>query len=81
MLGEGKTEYHMNNAFFFISAGTNDYVINYFSVPIRRNYTPLTYGQFLLQHVKDFIQVWIWYIHYTLLFHSIFIYKKFNLDK
>ncbi|XP_014506393.1 GDSL esterase/lipase At5g45960 [Vigna radiata var. radiata] len=56
MLGEGKTEYHMNNAFFFISAGTNDYVINYFSVPIRRNYTPLTYGQFLLQHVKDFIQ-------------------------
>ncbi|KAG2409571.1 GDSL esterase/lipase [Vigna angularis] len=56
MLGERKTEHHMNSAFFFISAGTNDYVINYFSVPIRRNYTPLTYGQFLLQHVKDFIQ-------------------------
>ncbi|KAL9325265.1 hypothetical protein ACSQ67_005910 [Phaseolus vulgaris] len=57
MLGKQKTENHINNAFFFISAGTNDYVINYFSVPIRRNYyTPLTYGRFLLQHVKDFIQ-------------------------
>ncbi|CAJ1939206.1 unnamed protein product [Sphenostylis stenocarpa] len=57
MLGKRRTEHHMNNAFFFISAGTNDYVINYFSLPIRRNsYTPLTYGHFLLQHVKDFIQ-------------------------
>ncbi|KAL3011217.1 hypothetical protein AAZX31_07G187600 [Glycine max] len=58
MLGKKRTEYHINNALFFISAGTNDYVINYFSLPIRRKTytTPLTYGHFLLQHIKDFIQ-------------------------
>lgn len=57
MVGKKRSEDHIKNALFFISAGTNDYVINYFSVPIRRkSYTPLTYGQFLLQHVKDFIQ-------------------------
>nr|KYP72077.1 GDSL esterase/lipase At5g45960 family [Cajanus cajan] len=57
VLGKQRTENHIKNAVFFISAGTNDYVINYFPVPIRReSYTTLTYGHFLLQHVKDFIQ-------------------------
>ncbi|KAK7362757.1 hypothetical protein VNO77_04878 [Canavalia gladiata] len=57
MLGRKRSENHINNALFFISAATNDYVINYFSLPIRqKSYTALTYGQFLLQHVKDLIQ-------------------------
>ncbi|KAL2321099.1 hypothetical protein Fmac_030068 [Flemingia macrophylla] len=57
MLGKRRTENHIRNALYFISAGTNDFVINYFSVPIRRqSYTPLTYSHFVLQHVKDFIQ-------------------------
>ncbi|KAK2382720.1 GDSL esterase/lipase [Trifolium repens] len=56
-LGRHKTEHHMNNALFFISAGTNDFVINYFTVPIRRrSFDVITYGHFVLQHVKDFIQ-------------------------
>lgn len=57
VLGKQRTENHMKNAVFLISAGTNDFVINYFTLPIRRrSYTPLTYRQFLLQHVKDLIQ-------------------------
>ena len=60
MLGKQRTENHMKNAIFFISAGTNDFVINYFTLTIRRkSYTLLAYHQFLLQHVKDFIQVWL----------------------
>lgn len=59
-LGKQGTENHMNNAVFLISAGTNDFVVNYFTVPIRRrSYNLITYGQFLRQHVKDFIQVWL----------------------
>ncbi|CAJ2678736.1 unnamed protein product [Trifolium pratense] len=62
-LGRHKTENHINNAFFFVSAGTNDFVINYFTVPIRRrSFDVVTYGHFVLQHVKDFIQVIFLYI-------------------
>ncbi|KAI5386759.1 hypothetical protein KIW84_073057 [Lathyrus oleraceus] len=57
-LGKQVTENHMNNAIFIISAGTNDFVVNYFMMPIRRrSYNVADYGHFLLQHVKDFMQV------------------------
>ncbi|KAL1365231.1 hypothetical protein HN51_013299 [Arachis hypogaea] len=57
ILGKQKTENHMKNAIFFISAGTNDFVINYFTLPIRRKtYSLIAYHHFLLQHVQDFIQ-------------------------
>ncbi|MED6183643.1 hypothetical protein PIB30_039675 [Stylosanthes scabra] len=57
ILGKQKTEDHMKKAIFFISAGTNDFVINYFTLPIRRRtHTLLAYHQFLLRHVQDFIQ-------------------------
>ncbi|XLR18534.1 hypothetical protein S83_046446, partial [Arachis hypogaea] len=36
ILGKQKTEDHMKNAIFFRSAGTNNFVINYFTLPIRR---------------------------------------------
>ncbi|CAL5213266.1 unnamed protein product [Lathyrus oleraceus] len=56
-LGKQVTENHMNNAIFIISAGTNDFVVNYFMMPIRRrSYNVADYGHFLLQHVKDFMQ-------------------------
>jgi phospholipase/lecithinase/hemolysin len=57
VLGKQGTENHINKAVIFISAGTNDFALNYFTLPIRRkSYTLLGYQQFLLQHVKEFLQ-------------------------
>ncbi|XP_028767295.1 GDSL esterase/lipase At5g45960-like [Neltuma alba] len=57
VLGKQRVEKHMNEAVFFISAGTNDFVVNYFTIPIRRkSYHLLAYQQFVLQNVKEFIQ-------------------------
>ncbi|XP_027339337.1 GDSL esterase/lipase At5g45960-like [Abrus precatorius] len=56
-VGKQRTENHVKKAAFFISAGTNDFVLNYFALPIRsKNYTILAYQQFLIQRVKEFIQ-------------------------
>ncbi|TKY71786.1 GDSL esterase/lipase [Spatholobus suberectus] len=56
-LGKQRIENHVKKAAFFISAGTNDFVLNYFALPARRkSYTLLAYQQFLIQHVKEFIQ-------------------------
>ncbi|KAF7824416.1 GDSL esterase/lipase [Senna tora] len=55
-LGKEGTESHMQKAIFVISAATNDFVVNYFTLPIRRSYTLFTYQHFLIQHVKDFVQ-------------------------
>ncbi|KAL5575329.1 hypothetical protein UlMin_017028 [Ulmus minor] len=57
VIGKQKTEEHIKKAIFFISAGTNDFVVNYFTIPIRRNsYSVSTYQLFLIQHVKQFLQ-------------------------
>ncbi|KAI9096364.1 hypothetical protein K1719_026083 [Acacia pycnantha] len=53
---------HLEEAVFFIStAGTNDFVINYFTLPIRRkSFTLLAYQQFVLQNLIQFIQnLWV----------------------
>ncbi|KAK7306593.1 hypothetical protein VNO77_44542 [Canavalia gladiata] len=56
-MGKQRTENHVKKAAFFISAGTNDFVLNYFTLPLRRkNFTLLAYQHFLIQHVKQFIQ-------------------------
>ncbi|KAG4955983.1 hypothetical protein JHK85_042363 [Glycine max] len=56
-LGKRRIENHVKNAAFFISAGTNDFVLNYFALPVRRkSHSILAYQQFLIQHVKQFIQ-------------------------
>lgn len=56
-LGKDGIENHVKNAVFFISAGTNDFVLNYFTLPVRRkSFTLLAYQHFLIQHVKQFIQ-------------------------
>ncbi|XP_060202599.1 GDSL esterase/lipase At5g45960-like [Lycium barbarum] len=51
----------MNNlikeALVLVSAGTNDFVVNYNTFPVRRkNYTISAYTDFLLQHVEQFLQ-------------------------
>lgn len=59
-IGKQKMEQHIKRAVFLISAGTNDFIVNYYALPIRRKtYTLSGYQQFLLQQVKQFLQV-IW---------------------
>ncbi|KAM6551202.1 hypothetical protein CsatB_001010 [Cannabis sativa] len=57
-IGKQETEHHINKAIFVISAGTNDFIVNYFTLPIRRKiYTTLSsYDIFLMEHVKTFLQ-------------------------
>ena len=57
-IGKEKMEKHIKKAGFVISAGTNDFVVNYFIIPIRRNtYTVSAYQQFVFQKAKELIQV------------------------
>lgn len=47
----------IKKALFVISAGTNDYVLNYYGPPIRSHtYTISAYHQFLVQIIQQFIQ-------------------------
>ncbi|KAL9321155.1 hypothetical protein ACSQ67_012994 [Phaseolus vulgaris] len=56
-MGKQRIEEHVEKAVYFISAGTNDFVINYFGLPVRRKtYTLQAYQNFLIQHITDFIQ-------------------------
>ncbi|KAL2341817.1 hypothetical protein Fmac_009757 [Flemingia macrophylla] len=56
-VGKQRTENHVKKAVFFVSAGTNDFVLNYFALPVRRKtYTLLAYHHFLIQHVEHFLQ-------------------------
>ncbi|CAK9134654.1 unnamed protein product, partial [Ilex paraguariensis] len=57
-IGKRRTKNLINKAGFIVSAGTNDFVINYFATPIRQqSYTVSGYQQFLMQHVQQFVQV------------------------
>ncbi|XP_055808239.1 GDSL esterase/lipase At5g45960-like [Solanum dulcamara] len=56
-IGKEQTQNLIKEALFLISAGTNDFVVNYNTLPIRRkNYTLIAYTDFLLQHVQLFLQ-------------------------
>ncbi|KAL9346577.1 hypothetical protein Peur_061430 [Populus x canadensis] len=56
-IGTKKTENLINKALFIVSAGTNDFVINYFTLPIRRKiYSVSDYQQFILQKATQFLQ-------------------------
>ncbi|KAK4440008.1 GDSL esterase/lipase [Sesamum alatum] len=56
-IGKDKTKELINNALFLVSAGTNDFVVNYFTIPIRRyNYTIPTYMNFVLQEARQLLQ-------------------------
>ncbi|KAL2494795.1 GDSL esterase/lipase [Forsythia ovata] len=56
-IGKERTEILINKAGFLISAGTNDFVINYYGTPFRRKtFTISSYEQLLLQQVQHFVQ-------------------------
>ncbi|KAL6574046.1 hypothetical protein OROHE_001588 [Orobanche hederae] len=56
-IGKDKTKELINNALFFVSAGTNDFVVNYFMLPIRRrNYTIPGYMNFVLRETRQLLQ-------------------------
>ncbi|WJZ96458.1 hypothetical protein VitviT2T_015145 [Vitis vinifera] len=56
-IGKERTDNLIKKAIFVISAGTNDLVVNYFTLPVRRkSYTISGYQHFLMQHVEQLIQ-------------------------
>ena len=56
-MGKQEMEKHIEEAMFCVSAGTNDFVINYFTIPIRRKtFTIEAYQQFVISNLKQFIQ-------------------------
>ncbi|CAK7350485.1 unnamed protein product [Dovyalis caffra] len=56
-IGKQKTENHINKALFIVSAGTNDFVVNYFTLPMRRKtYSIPAYQHFILETAIQFVQ-------------------------
>ncbi|KAJ0080926.1 hypothetical protein Patl1_10613 [Pistacia atlantica] len=56
-IGKQRMENHIKKAGFLISSGTNDFMVNYFSLPLRRQtFTVSAYQQFMLQTATQFIQ-------------------------
>ncbi|GLU22924.1 hypothetical protein SLE2022_389600 [Rubroshorea leprosula] len=56
-IGKKRTEEHIKRAVFLVGAGTNDFVVNYFTLPVRRKtYSVTDFEKFILQLVTDFIQ-------------------------
>ncbi|XP_077229005.1 GDSL esterase/lipase At5g45960-like [Tasmannia lanceolata] len=57
MIGKKRTLDIIGDAIFIISAGTNDFVVNYFSLPVQRQkYTVQEYQLFLLQKLGELLQ-------------------------
>ncbi|OAY24888.1 GDSL esterase/lipase At5g45960 [Manihot esculenta] len=56
-IGKKRTENHINKALFILSAATNDFVVNYFTLPVRRkSYSVSGYQRFILNNALQFIQ-------------------------
>ncbi|KAL0827176.1 hypothetical protein Bca101_050853 [Brassica carinata] len=56
-IGKQNMEKQIKEAIFCVSAGTNDFVINYFTIPIRRkSFTIEAYQHFVTYNLKQFIQ-------------------------
>ncbi|KAJ8761431.1 hypothetical protein K2173_001562 [Erythroxylum novogranatense] len=56
-MGEQEAEHHINQALFVVSAGTNDFVINYFTLPIRRaTFNISAYERFIVDRAVEFAQ-------------------------
>lgn len=63
-LGVLRAKEIVNNALYIVSAGTNDFVVNYFTLPVRRHeYTLPGYMDFLLNKHLEFVQVCYIIIH------------------
>ncbi|XP_065878674.1 GDSL esterase/lipase At5g45960 isoform X2 [Euphorbia lathyris] len=56
-IGKERMENHIRRALYIISAGTNDFVVNYFTLPIRRKTFSLpAYERFILHNSLQFLQ-------------------------
>ncbi|GMI82323.1 hypothetical protein like AT5G45960 [Hibiscus trionum] len=56
-IGKKRMEAIIKEAVYLVSCGTNDFVVNYFTLPMRRNnYTASAYQQFVLQNLKQVLQ-------------------------
>ncbi|KAL6546547.1 hypothetical protein OROMI_022268 [Orobanche minor] len=56
-IGKESTRSLISKALFYISAGTNDFILNYYGPPIRRKtYTISTYQDFVIQLGQEFVQ-------------------------
>lgn len=56
-IGKTRTADHLKRAGFILSAGSNDFMVNYYTLPVRRkNYSVSQYQQFIMQNFKTFIQ-------------------------
>ncbi|XAR59205.1 Triacylglycerol lipase [Bertholletia excelsa] len=56
-IGKERSKDLIRNSLYLVSAGTNDFVVNYFAVPVRRKvYNMPGYMGFLLQQFDDFMQ-------------------------
>ncbi|WCJ27130.1 GDSL esterase/lipase At5g45960 [Euphorbia peplus] len=56
-IGKARMEDHIKRALYIISAGTNDFVVNYFTLPIRRKTFSLpAYEHFILHNSLQFLQ-------------------------
>lgn len=56
-IGKERTQSLIRKAIFITSAGTNDFIVNYYGAPIRRKtYTVSDYEQFIIQLGLEFIQ-------------------------
>ncbi|KAI3743680.1 hypothetical protein L1987_56742 [Smallanthus sonchifolius] len=55
--GKARTMEIVNNALYIVSAGTNDFVVNYFTLPVRRQkYSLPSYMDFVMNKQLDFLQ-------------------------
>lgn len=57
VIGEKRTKKLIRNALYIVSAATNDFVVNYFTLPIRRKkYNLPEYMEFVLKQEMQFLQ-------------------------
>ncbi|XP_022142267.1 GDSL esterase/lipase At5g45960 isoform X2 [Momordica charantia] len=62
-IGKDRTEAHINRAAFVVSAGTNDFVINYFLLPFRRKiYTLSSYQHFVIHLLLQFLRCFYFFV-------------------
>ncbi|KAL1829664.1 hypothetical protein ACET3Z_008076 [Daucus carota] len=56
-IGKERTKHVIENALFIVCAGTNDFIVNYYTIPIRRrSYDLHAYMDFLLKQVHQFME-------------------------
>lgn len=80
MIGEDQTVRLIEQSVFMVSAGTNDFVTNYFALSLRKKeYTIEQYQLFLLQNIKFFLKVIFFFFLQRLIYHNHIIYRRLYL--